>query len=163
MISTTMLRFEVEEFLYLDAERLDTWQLHEWFKNFTPDARYRIPATDRPHGDANTDLFLVNDDWFLLSQRVDALMNGTAWTESPKSTTHPSISNVRAVENAGNTISVKANVLAHRARAGRLDAYPAHLSLTLVRGGTDGFEITNRVAVLAMEQLRPHGRLSILL
>ena len=106
---------------------------------------------------------MINDDWFLLSQRVDALMNGTAWTESPQSTTHRSISNVRAIELDDATIRVKANVLAHRARAGRLDAYPAHLSLTLARGGASGFEITDRVAVLAMEQLRPHGRLSILL
>ncbi len=159
----THLRTDVEEFLYHDAELLDTWQLRDWFANFTPDANYRIPSTDRPGGDARSDLFLVNDDWFLLSQRVDALMNGTAWTESPQSTTHRMISNVRAVEGEGGTVSVKANVLAHRARAGRLDAYPAHLSLTLVRGGANGFEITERIAVLAMEQLRPHGRLSILL
>ncbi|MEZ5226293.1 MAG: aromatic-ring-hydroxylating dioxygenase subunit beta [Acidimicrobiales bacterium] len=162
MISTH-LRSEVEEFLYLDAELLDTWQLRDWFANFTPAAHYRIPTTDRPGGDARTDLFFVNDDWFLLSQRVDALMDGTAWTESPQSTTHRMISNVRAVENDDGSIAVKANVLAHRARADRLDAYPAQLSLILQRSGANGFEISDRLAVLAMEQLRPHGRLSILL
>jgi len=162
MISTHV-RSEIEEFLFLDAELLDTWQLREWFANFTPDARYLIPSTDRPSGDSRTDLFLINDDWFLLSQRVDALLDGTAWTESPQSTTHRMISNVRAVEGDDGTISVKANVLAHRSRAERLDAYPAHLSLQMVRGGVHGFEIVERIAVLAMEQLRPHGRLSILL
>jgi len=162
MISTH-LRSEIEEFLYLDAELLDTWQLRDWFANFTPDARYMIPSTDRPDGDARTDLFLINDDWFLLSQRVDALLDGTAWTESPQSTTHRMITNIRAVESDDGTISVKANVLAHRARAERLDAYPAHLSLQMVRGGANGFEINERVAVLAMDQLRPHGRLGILL
>lgn len=160
---TTHLRTEVEDFLYFDADLLDRWELREWFANFTPDSHYLIPSTDRPDGDPATDLFLIRDDWFLLSQRVDALMTGTAWTESPQSTTHRMISNVRAVENDDGTISAKANVLAHRSRAGRLDAYPAHLSLQLVRGGANGFEITERVAVLAMEQLRPHGRLSILL
>lgn len=162
MIST-YLRSDIEEFLYLDAELLDSWQLREWFANFTPDARYLIPSTDLPEGDDRTDLFLINDDWFLLSQRVEALLDGTAWTESPQSTTHRMITNVRAVEDDDGLIWVKANVLAHRARADRLDAYPAHLSLKMVRGGANGFEINERLVVLAMEQLRPHGRLSILL
>jgi hypothetical protein len=33
----------------------------------------------------------------------------------------------------------------------------------LVRGGRAGFEIIERRAVLALDQLRPHGRVSILL
>jgi p-cumate 2,3-dioxygenase beta subunit len=157
------LRHDVEEFLYHDADLLDRWELREWFAAFTPDCRYQIPATDLPDGDPTTDLFLVRDDWFLLSQRVDALMDGSAWTESPHSTTHRLVGNVRAREIDDVRIAVNANVLVHRSSLNRLDAYPAHLSLTLVRGGAAGFEITERIATVALEQLRPHGRLSILL
>ena len=157
------LRLAVESFLYHDAQLLDEWRLREWFELFTPDCSYQIPSTDRPTGDPSTDLFLVRDDWFLLSQRVDALLDGTAWTESPQSTTHRITSNVRASEHDDGHVEVRANVLAHRSRGGQLDSYPAHLQLELVRGGAAGFEIRKRVAVLAMEELRPHGRLSILL
>lgn len=157
------LLLAVESFLAYDAELLDEWRLEESLALFTPDCRYLVPATDRPDGDPRQDLFFIRDDYFLLSERVAALLDGTAWAESPHSTTHRMISNVRAQDLGDDQILVKANVLVHRARAGRLDAYPAFLTLLLVRGGRAGFEIIERKAVLAMEQLRPHGRLSILL
>jgi p-cumate 2,3-dioxygenase subunit beta len=154
---------EVEAFLAYDSELLDEWRLQEWLELFTPDCHYLVPTTDKPDGDPREDLFFIRDDYFLLSERVAALLNGTAWTESPQSTTHRMITNVRARELDDGRVEARANLLAHRARAGRLDAYPAHLTLILVRGGRAGFEIVERTAVLAMEQLRPHGRLSILL
>ncbi len=157
------MRHEVEDFLYHDAALLDAWQLRTWFELFTPECRYLIPTTDRPDGDPTRDLHLVNDDWFLLSQRVEALMDGTAWAESPQSTTHRMVSNVRCSPGSDGSIAVSANVLVHRSRGDRLDVYPARLNLKLVRGGAAGFEIVERQAVLAMEELRPHGRLSILL
>jgi p-cumate 2,3-dioxygenase subunit beta len=157
------LRLEVEAFLAYDSELLDEWRLEEWLELFTPDCHYLVPTTDKPDGDPRTDLFFIRDDYFLLSERVGALLNGTAWTESPHSTTHRMITNVRVRILDDGRVEAKANLLVHRARAGRLDAYPAHLTLILVRGGRAGFEIVERKAVLAMEQLRPHGRLSILL
>ena len=154
---------QVAAFLAYDSELLDEWRLDEWLELFTPDCRYLVPATDRPDGDPRDDLFFIRDDHFLLSERVAAMLNGTAWTESPHSTTHRMITNVRAQDLGDDQVLAKANLLVHRARAGRMDAYPAHLTLLLVRGGKAGFEIVERRAVLAMQQLRPHGRVSILL
>lgn len=154
---------EIEAFLYNDADLLDRWQLKEWFKQFTPDCHYFIPSTDRPDGNPDKDLYFVRDDWFLLSQRVDALLNRTAWAESPHSTTHRMISNVRVEHHGNDEFEVKANILVHRSRSSRLDAYPAFLTLVLQRSDDGGFLIKERWAVLAMEELRPHGRLSILL
>ena len=154
---------EIEAFLYNDADLLDRWQLKEWFEQFTPDCHYYVPTTDRPDGDPQRDLYFVRDDWFLLSQRVDALLDGTAWAESPRSTTHRMISNVRVRELGGDELEVKANILVHRSRGARLDAYPAFLTLVLQRSADGGFLIRERRGVLAMEELRPHGRLSILL
>jgi len=154
---------EVEAFLAFDSELLDEWRLDEWLELFTPDCRYLVPATDRPGGDPRDDLFFIRDDHSLLSERVAAMLNGTAWTESPHSTTHRMITNVRGRDLDDDQILARANLLVHRARAARLDVYPAHLTLLLVRGGNAGFQIVERKAVLAMQQLRPHGRLSILL
>jgi len=168
MLDVSTLRAEVEDFLFHDAELLDSWRLREWFERFTPDCRYHIPTTDRPDGDPGVDLSFVWDDWFLLSQRIESILDGTAWAESPRSTTHRMISNVRVRVLDDGSIEARANVLVHRAAGPRLDAYPAFLTLNLLRTPDSGdragrFEIRNRKAVLAMEQLRPHGRLSILL
>jgi p-cumate 2,3-dioxygenase beta subunit len=153
---------EVTAFLTYEADLLDHWQLRDWYALFTPDCTYQVPTTDRPDGDADVDLFFIRDDWFLLGQRVDALMNGTAWTESPHSITHRMVSNVRAEEGADG-VRVRANAVVHRSVLDRLDVYPYVLDLALVRGGHAGFEIRNRRATLALAQLRPHGRVSVIL
>jgi p-cumate 2,3-dioxygenase subunit beta len=154
---------EVELFLYEDAELLDSWQLREWYARFTPDGQYLIPATDRPTGDPDVDLFFVRDDWFLLGQRVDAMLNGTAWAESPQSTTRHLVSNVRAWTMDDGTIEVAANFVVYRSILDRLDTYPGYYRMTLLRGGASGFEIRTRRSTLSMAQLRPHGRVSVLL
>lgn len=154
---------EVEAFLYHDAELLDRWDLATWLELFSPECLYLVPATDCPDGDPDVDLFLIRDDHFLLSQRISAILEGTAWAETPRATTQRMITNVRARELGDGTIEVKANFLIHRSRGGRLDAYPGRYDLRLVRGGPAGFLITFRRAVLALEELRPHGRVSILL
>ncbi|MFV0260222.1 MAG: aromatic-ring-hydroxylating dioxygenase subunit beta [Acidimicrobiales bacterium] len=162
-VTPSSLRSAVEEFLYHDAELLDTWRLREWFERFSLDCRYHIPTTDRPDGDPTHDLSFVWDDWFLLSQRIESILDGTAWAESPRSTTHRTVANVRAWEHDDGTIEARANLVVHRSAGSRLDVYPAFLNLTLLPTSTGSFEIRYRQAVLALQELRPHGRLSVLL
>lgn len=155
---------DVTQFLYYESELLDAWRLDEWFSLFTPDCIYLVPSTDRPDGDPELDLFFVRDDWFLLSQRVAAIMDGTAWTESPRSITKRIISNVRAQAIHGNDeVAVKFNFVIYRSAMANLDIYPGESRLTLMRGGHAGFEIRYRRSTLALAQLRPHGRVSVIL
>jgi p-cumate 2,3-dioxygenase subunit beta len=154
---------EIELFLYHDAMLLDAWRLREWFALFTPDCEYLVPSTDRPDGDAERDLFFVRDDWFLLSQRIDAMTDGTAWTESPHSITRRIISNVLAWENPDGSIAVNANFVVYRSALANLDVYPGSYVMRLLRGGSAGFEIQLRRSTLSMAQLRPHGRVSVIL
>ena len=125
-------------------ELLDEWRLREWFALFTPDCEYLVPSTDRPQGDAEFDLFFVRDDWFLLSQRVDAMMDGTAWTESPHSITQHMVNNVMATENPDGSIAVHANFVVYRSALAKLDIYPGSYEMRLLRGGSAGFEIQHR-------------------
>jgi 3-phenylpropionate/cinnamic acid dioxygenase small subunit len=104
----------------------------------------------------------VRDDWFLLSQRVDAMVNGTAWAESPHSTTTRMISNVQA-RRESDEIEVRANFVIHRSTPSQLDIYPGSYLLRLVPGGPAGFRIRLRRATLALVDLRPQGRVSIIL
>ncbi len=154
---------EVELFLFHDAMLLDEWRLREWFALFTPDCEYLVPATDRPTGDPEHDLFFVRDDWFLLSQRVDAMTDGTAWTESPHSITQHNVTNVLATEQPDGSIAVTANFVVYRSALANLDIYPGSYKMRLLRGGSAGFEIQSRRSTLALAQLRPHGRVSVIL
>ena len=162
VFSDPALVAEVEAFLYYEAELLDTWALRDWFALFTPDCQYLVPTTDRPDGDPDRDLFFIRDDWFLLGQRVDAILNGTAWAESPHSITRRMISNVRAAENADG-VHVRANFVIYRSALAQQDVYPGTYEMTLVRGGHAGFEIRHRRSTLSLAQLRPQGRVSIIL
>jgi p-cumate 2,3-dioxygenase subunit beta len=163
VVADASLSREAELFLYHDALLLDEWRLREWFALFTPDCEYLVPATDRPEGDPEFDLFFVRDDWFLLSQRIDALDDGTAWTESPHSITRRMISNVMACENDDGSIAVRANFVVYRSALAKLDVYPGSYQMRLLRGGPAGFEIQSRRSTLALAQLRPQGRVSVIL
>ena len=46
--STPELRAAVEDFLFHEADLLDTWRLDSWLELFTEECSYLIPATDRP-------------------------------------------------------------------------------------------------------------------
>lgn len=161
--SNPALRAAVEDFLFYEADLIDAWQLNDWVALFTEECSYLIPATDRPGGDPFSDLFLVQDDRFLLEQRVESLMTKTAWAESPHSTTRHLVSNVRATHLGDGAVEVRANFIVTRARQANVDTYPGHYEMLLEAGGTAGFRIRMRKAVLALEELRPHGRISIIL
>ena len=82
------LRFEVEEFLYHEADLLDRWELEAWLDLFAPgDCEYSVPPTDRPDADPRQHTFLIHDDRFLLTQRVKSLLTKTAHAEWPHSRT----------------------------------------------------------------------------
>lgn len=163
--SSQELRAAVEEFLFHEADLLDSWRLDEWLALFTEECSYLIPTTDRPDGDPFRDLFLVQDDRFLLEQRVESLMTKTAWAESPHSTTRRLIGNVRATNAGDGAVAVQANFIVTRARQSTVDTYPGHYEMLLETAGAGpaGFRIRMRKAVLALEELRPHGRISIIL
>lgn len=157
------LRAAVEDFFYNEAELLDSWRLNEWLDLFTEECTFLMPSTDRPDGDPFTEMFLIQDDRFLLEQRVESLMTKTAWAESPHSRTRHLVSNVRARHLGDGAVEARANFLVTRARRSTVDTYPGHYEMLLEAGGPAGFRIRTRKAVLALEELRPHGRVSFIL
>ena len=157
------LRHAVEDFLYYEAELLDRWLLEEWLALWTEEITYLIPATDKPYGDPLTDLFFVQDGRFILEQRVDSILRGTAWAESPHSTTTRSTSNVRAHWVGNGFVEVTSNFVVHRSQAATLQTFPGRHDYLLELGGPAGFRLCMKKATLGLEQLRPHGRVAILL
>lgn len=157
------LSHEVEQFLYHEADLLDTWRLPEWLELFAPTGHYLIPATDKPDGDPSRDLFLVQDDRFLLEQRINSLMKRSAHAEYPHSRTRRMISNVRVTGQGDDLIGIAANFAVFRMRAGTVDTYIGHYEHIVERAEDGGFRFLVRRSVLDLDALRPHGKVSIIL
>lgn len=152
---------EVEQFLYREADLLDRWRLHEWLELFAVDAHYLIPSTDKPDGDPSTDLFLVQDDRFLLEQRVNSLLTRAAHAEYPQSRTRRMISNVMVSKGDDERLRVIANFAIHRFRNGAIDTYVGQYRHIVQPDEAYGFRFCERKSILDLEALRPHGKVSI--
>src|SRR3989449_3562269 len=155
-------REKIEDVLYEEAALLDEWRLQEWLDLLTEDATYEVPSTDTPEGDARTTLFIIADNIERIRSRVNQLLGKAAWAENPPSRTRRLISNVRILGADGDTIRVTANFVVYRMRVEQVDTYVGRYEYTLVR--RDGaLRIQRRRAILDLEALRPHGKVSILL
>ncbi len=155
-------RAQIEDFLYYEAALLDEWRLDQWLELLTEDASYYVPSTDVPEGDPRTTLFLIADDAVRLRSRVKQLLGKSAHAETPRSRTRRLISNVRIRGTAGETIYVTANFVVYRMRYELVDTYVGRYEYTLVQ--RDGaLKIKERKAILDLETLRPHGKVSIIL
>lgn len=153
----------VERFLYAEADLLDQWRLHEWLELFGPDSHYLVPSTDRPHGQPDRDLFLVQDDRFLLEQRVNSLLTRSAHAEYPHSRTRRMVTNVAAHDRPDGDIDAVANFVVFRMRPSVMDTYVGRYHHVLRPDPELGFHFRTRKAVLDLTSLRPLGKISIIL
>jgi p-cumate 2,3-dioxygenase subunit beta len=161
-VADSSMRPMMEDFLYREANLLDDWKLLEWLDLFAPDGRYLVPATDVPNGDPLLDLYLVNDDRFLLEQRVRSLLKKTAHAEYPRSRTRRLVGSVQVGRLDDIRIWVTATFILHRMRHGHVDLYVGTYQHILAdRDGRLGY--LERKAVLDNEALRPQGKVSIIL
>jgi p-cumate 2,3-dioxygenase subunit beta len=153
---------EVEQFLYAEAALLDEWRLEEWLALMAPDAGYLVPPLDARDADHRDTLFLIADDRRTLASRVRQLLSGTTWAENPRSRTRRLITNVRILEADERQARVTANFAVWRFQHEETHVYVGHYVNLLVRGAA-GLMFRERRAVLDLETLRPHGKLSFIL
>ncbi len=155
-------RAEIEEFLIDEAALLDEWRLEEWLALMAPDSRYLVPPLDLPDADHRDTLFLIADDRRTLASRVRQLLSGTAWAENPRSRTRRLITNVRLLAAENDEARTTANFAVWRFQHEQADVYVGRYLHVLVRGPS-GLQFRERRAVLDLETLRPHGKLSFIL
>ena len=162
MITSVVSREQVEDFLFQEADLIDSWQLHEWLDLFTEDGTFYIPSTDLPEGDHTTTLYLIADDMPRLRSRVTQLPSGATWAENPQSRTRHLVSNVRIKDvDAYGVIQVTANFVVYRMRFQNIDPYIGKYYYKLVQRNGE-LKILERKAVLDLEALRPHGKVSFI-
>jgi p-cumate 2,3-dioxygenase beta subunit len=153
---------DIEAFLFQEADLLDGWKLDAWLALFEPDATYEVPATDNPEGRPESTLYIIADDMVLLKGRVGRLKSPHGYAESPPSRTRRFVANVRILNEAADRLTVSANFMVTRMRKGRSDTYVGRYEHELVKVA-GGFRFVRRRAVLDLEALRPHGRVTIIL
>ena len=153
---------EIEQFLIDEAALLDEWRLEEWLALMAEDCRYLVPPLDQPDADHLDTLFLVADDRRSLASRVRQLLSGTTWAENPRSRTRRLVTNVRLLRVADGAAYATANFAVWRFQHEQTDVYVGQYRHVLARGPS-GLLFRERRAVLDLETLRPHGKLSFIL
>lgn len=115
---------EALEFLYGEADLLDSGRFVEWLDLLTPDITYRIPArqdrgpSEAPERSGESQIFM--DDRASLEVRVRRLGTSSAWAESPPSRTRHFVSNVRVrTAERPEELEVRSSVLVYRSRSNR--------------------------------------------
>ena len=153
---------DVERFFVDEAALLDEWRLEEWLQLFTDDGSYLVPPLDAPEADHRTTLFLVADDRRNLASRVRQLLAGTTWAENPRSRTRRLVSNFRILDRCADSVTATANFAVWRFQYEATDVYVGRYVNVLLRRPA-GLLLRERRAILDIETLRPHGKLSFIL
>lgn len=108
---------EIEQFLFQEAELLDSRRYPEWLSLFTEDAVYWMPA-GRDDIDPQKETSLIFDDRRALSERITRLLHPAAHSQTPPSRTRHLISNVRPRENGEERVHVASNFALLESRLG---------------------------------------------
>ena len=101
-----LLKEEVEEFLYREADLLDERRYEDWLALLAEDVRYWMPMRRNVKvGEAEREFTRSGHDinWFdegkeTLSRRVKQILTGMHWAEEPVSRISHMVSNIRLLE-----------------------------------------------------------------
>ena len=151
-----LLRHEVQDFLYREAELLDERRYEEWLELFTDDARYFMPMRrnvphDEPEREFTREGLDVN--WFdegkdTLARRVQQIRTGIHWAEEPPSRICHMVSNVQILHASPTEIGVKSRFLVYRNRVETETDVLVGKREDLLRRANGSFRIARRKIVL---------------
>jgi len=128
-IARLLLKQEIEEFLYREADLLDERRYEEWLALLAEDVRYWMPMRrnvkfgeeEREFTRAGQDISWFDEGKETLTRRVKQIQTGIHWAEEPVSRISHMVSNVRLVEvtpsaEAPAEVLVKSRFLVYRNR-----------------------------------------------
>lgn len=128
-LNRLMLKSEIEDFLYHEAELLDERRYEDWLKLAADDIRYWMPMRRNvKFGEQQREFTRADHDinWFdegreTLERRVRQIMTGIHWAEEPVSRITHIVSNVQLLEatpsaEAAAEVLVKCRFLIYRNR-----------------------------------------------
>jgi 3-phenylpropionate/cinnamic acid dioxygenase small subunit len=142
----SLTRATVEDFLYREAELLDSGELAAWLELFTDDAVYWVPA-GRDDGDPHEHVSLIYDDRHRIGERVWRLTEGPAHAQIPPSLTSRQIGNVRVVGIRDGATVVRSRFTLVEVRKGQQRVFAGSYEHHLVPSGDD-LRIARRIVRL---------------
>ena len=123
-IARLLLKQEIEEFLYREAELLDDRRYEEWLELFTDDVSYFMPMRRNVPADEMEREFTregLDANWFdegkdTLTRRVKQIRTGVHWAEQPPSRICHMVTNIQIVDATPDQVTVKSRFLLYRNR-----------------------------------------------
>jgi 3-phenylpropionate/cinnamic acid dioxygenase small subunit len=151
-----VVKQEVEEFLYREAELLDERRFEEWLELFSDDVRYWMPMRRNVPADEMEREFTregLDVNWFdegkdTLTRRVKQIRTGVHWAEQPPSRTCHMVSNVQVLSADGDEVRVKSRFLLYRNRVETETDVLVGKREDVLRRVNGGFRIARRKIVL---------------
>jgi 3-phenylpropionate/cinnamic acid dioxygenase small subunit len=123
-VARLLVRQEVEDFLYHEAELLDERRYEEWLELFADDVHYWMPMRRNVPADEMEREFTrdgTDVNWFdegkdTLTRRVKQIRTGVHWAEQPPSRICHMVSNVQILRATPDEVAVKSRFLLYRNR-----------------------------------------------
>lgn len=149
LVGRMTLQYEVEQFLYREAQLLDERRYDDWFALIDFDIAYRAPVriTREGYDDVVGEggLCLFDDDYGQLELRVQGVQVKSAWAEIPPSRSRRTISCVQAEALGDGEVRARSNFIVYRSRLETVE----HLFVgcrvdVLRRDEATGFQIVRR-------------------
>jgi len=143
----------VEQFLYREADLLDSFALDEWLSLLAEDVTIRVPIRTythpgTEHGEFSEDGYYLHNGHKMLSERVTRLSKEYAWAENPRSRVRHVLGNVRVETTAeGYEVTNSQHVFRSKGDTGDHDLISAERETTL-RASADGLLIADRTVLL---------------
>jgi len=160
-LARLLLRQEVEDFLYREAELLDERRYEEWLDLFTEDVRYWMPMRRNVPADAPAREFTregVDVNWFdegkdTLVRRVKQIRTGVHWAEQPPSRICHIVTNVQVVGAATDAppdgaVAVKSRFFIYRNRVETETDFLVGKREDVLRRAEGGWRIARRKVIL---------------
>jgi len=147
----------VEQFLYREADLLDSFALEEWLTLLDKDILLEVPirvdrhpGSKRPNFSETTNY--LREDYEMIRERVGRLEKEYAWSENPRSRIRHVIGNVRVTESTDSELTVANNQHVFRSYGDTADhdllSAQRHTVLRRPDEDGDGFSIGQRTVYL---------------
>jgi 3-phenylpropionate/cinnamic acid dioxygenase small subunit len=160
-LARLLLKEEIEQFLYHEAELLDERRYEEWLALFAEDAQYFMPMRRNvPHDEPEREFTRAGSDvnWFdegkdTLTRRVKQILTGIHWAEEPPSRICHMISNVQVVTAmapgaSSGEATVKSRFLVYRNRVETETDFLVGKREDVLRRVNGGWQIARRKIIL---------------
>jgi 3-phenylpropionate/cinnamic acid dioxygenase small subunit len=151
-----LVKQEIEDFFYQEADLLDERRYEEWLDLFTEDTHYWMPLRRNVPRDEPEREFTrpgVDANWFdegkdTLTRRVKQIRTGVHWAEEPPSRICHIVSNVQIVRATLDEVEARSRFIVYRNRVQTETDFLVGKREDLLRRMDGGLKIARRKIVL---------------